>query len=150
MGQGELEDFGAVGNGGADDTAAVRAAIDSFDAPFGVPGGELLVAPGTYRLTDTIRIDRKALALWGTLIQGSTSNLSPASQTATFAWDGPGGVAMFEVTDSKGLQFFDINFQGNQTRPPSALVFFNSAGGSIGTNQQLRFERCRFGGGVVD
>ena len=42
-----VKDFGAVGDGVADDTVAIQAALNSF----GVNGGTLSVPPGTYRLS---------------------------------------------------------------------------------------------------
>ncbi|HUE71529.1 MAG TPA: right-handed parallel beta-helix repeat-containing protein [Pirellulaceae bacterium] len=42
-------DFGARGNGQADDTAAVQRAVDG--------GGEVVFPPGTYKLTKTVEID---------------------------------------------------------------------------------------------
>lgn len=43
-------DYGAVGNGVADDTAAIQAAIDAV----AVSGGELLFPPGTYKITSPL------------------------------------------------------------------------------------------------
>jgi len=45
--------FGAVGDGSADDTGAIQAALD---AAFGAAPGTLLIPPGTYRITRTIRV----------------------------------------------------------------------------------------------
>jgi hypothetical protein len=46
--------FGAVGDGKADDTAALQAAIDAAFAPD--RGGLLTIPPGTYRVTRTLRV----------------------------------------------------------------------------------------------
>ena len=46
-------DFGAVGDGSADDTKALQTALDET---FKTDGGFLLVPPGTYRVTRTLRI----------------------------------------------------------------------------------------------
>ncbi len=48
-----VKDFGAVGNGVADDTAAIQAAFNSLDP---VLGGNLLFPPGRYRITATINL----------------------------------------------------------------------------------------------
>lgn len=49
----DVRDFGAVGNGIADDTAAFQAAVDAIDTS---AGGTLLVPPGTYFLAGQITI----------------------------------------------------------------------------------------------
>ena len=43
-------DYGAVGNGVADDTAAIQAAIDAIS----LTGGELLFPPGAYKITSSL------------------------------------------------------------------------------------------------
>ncbi|PJI44451.1 glycosyl hydrolase family 28-related protein, partial [Ferrovibrio sp.] len=49
-------DFGAVGDGKADDTAALQRGLN---AAFAEAGGMLVVPPGTYRVTRTLRISPK-------------------------------------------------------------------------------------------
>jgi len=49
-------DFGAKGDGRADDTAALQAGLD---AVYAGTGGMLVIAPGTYRVTRTLRIAPK-------------------------------------------------------------------------------------------
>jgi parallel beta-helix repeat protein len=44
-----VKDFGAVGDGVTDDTAAIQTAIDAIAS-----GGELVFPPGTYKITSTI------------------------------------------------------------------------------------------------
>jgi len=48
-----VKDFGAVGDGVADDTAKIQAAIDSLEA-----GQQLYFPDGVYRCTDTILVDK--------------------------------------------------------------------------------------------
>jgi len=48
-----VKDFGAIGNGIADDTAAIQAAIDSMTA---TGGGLLVIPPGTYNQTTTLTL----------------------------------------------------------------------------------------------
>lgn len=55
-----VRDHGAVGNGTADDTTAVRDAIDAVPAQ----GGAVYFPPGTYKLTDSVAL-RSNLALFG-------------------------------------------------------------------------------------
>jgi Pectate lyase superfamily protein/Right handed beta helix region len=48
--------FGAAGDGVADDTAALQAALDAAFDPNPVAAGTLVVPPGTYKVTRTLRI----------------------------------------------------------------------------------------------
>jgi hypothetical protein len=56
-----VKDFGAVGNGVADDTAAIQAAIDAN------PGGNIYFPSGKYNISSQIRIKRS----WTSLISDS-------------------------------------------------------------------------------
>lgn len=51
-----IKDYGAVGNGLADDTAAVQAAVDAVRA---IGGGTVWAPPGTYLITSTIDLYQK-------------------------------------------------------------------------------------------
>jgi hypothetical protein len=55
-------DFGAVGNGVADDTAAIQAAIDAVSA---TGGGAVLFQNGTYKVTSNILIDNDYVGIVG-------------------------------------------------------------------------------------
>jgi hypothetical protein len=55
-----VKDFGAVGDGVTDDTAAIQAAIDS-----GALGITVLLPAGTYKVTDTILLKRTGVRLKG-------------------------------------------------------------------------------------
>lgn len=48
-----IKDFGAVGDGVADDTAAIQAAFDSLDPAL---GGNIFFPPGSYRITTSINL----------------------------------------------------------------------------------------------
>lgn len=70
-----VKDFGAVGNGIADDTAAIQAALDYCEAN----GAFLYGAPGTYRITSKITIKCNA-DLSAMLINANATLFSPAVQ----------------------------------------------------------------------
>lgn len=137
-----------VGTGvAATDTAALQAAIDGLAESQGLGVGVIEVR-GAILLNDTIEIDKKAIKFIGRGAFGNTPNFgSFAGEGTAFIWSGSAGIPMFTVTDSMGLQFEDIFFQGALAAVPSELVFFNNAGGSLGTNQLLWFRRCGFGAG---
>jgi hypothetical protein len=56
-----VKDFGAVGDGIADDTAALQAAIDSWIPyqPFVTDGGLVFLPPGRYRITSSLDMSGK-------------------------------------------------------------------------------------------
>lgn len=72
-----VRDFGAVGDGVGDDTAAVQAAVDR--------GGAILFPPGRYRLTQTVNVDL-AQTGWASLL---------GRGAARIIMDGPGPAFRF-------------------------------------------------------
>lgn len=89
-----VKDFGAVGDGVADDTAAINAAIASLPEL----GGKAVFPNGTYRITAPITITNKAVALIGSGREGTriiqatsnTDGISFVSNTASNAAAGNG------------------------------------------------------------
>lgn len=73
-------DFGAAGDGVADDTGAIQAAI--LEA--GSAGGVVLIPPGKYRVTDEIVLRDKVA-----LVGAGGFDRSPSRQDAWLWWDGP-------------------------------------------------------------
>lgn len=65
-----VKDFGAVGDGVTDDTAAIQAAIDATPN-----GGKIFVPVGNYRLTSTINLNKPALHFIGSGSSYSGVNL---------------------------------------------------------------------------
>lgn len=49
-----VKDFGAVGDGVTDDTAAIQSAIDSFGAASSTPQGKVYFPRGTYKITSSL------------------------------------------------------------------------------------------------
>ena len=73
-------DFGAVGDGKADDTAALQKALDALRASSDTNGPSTLVLlPGTYRITATLRMTSHFMT--------TVTGLDPA--TTRLVWDGP-------------------------------------------------------------
>jgi hypothetical protein len=62
-----VKDFGAIGDGMADDTAAIQACYD-----YATPLGATVIWPhGKYRLTSTVRIGRSVASAWQAIIERS-------------------------------------------------------------------------------
>lgn len=83
-----VKDFGAVGNGSADDTAAFQAGVNAL-ANNG--GGTLYVPAGTYKLTDTITIDR-SICVMGESIQSTNLHLYVSTAKPAIYFDGTANV----------------------------------------------------------
>jgi hypothetical protein len=65
-----VKDFGAVGNGGADDTAAIQAAIDSL----GTAGGTVILPTGNYKVSTTLLISKSNINIKGSGSSGFESD----------------------------------------------------------------------------
>lgn len=145
----DVKMFGAEGDGTTDDTAAIQAALDSVPTTgsSGVPGVKVTLSPGTYRITSTLNIHQQALVMTGAGVGNPTNYSTPGNQT-TLLWDGVAADTMVNVRDSKWVTFEDIFFQGSTSAVPAELIYFENAGGTIGTNQQLFVRRCQFGSGT--
>jgi hypothetical protein len=149
-------DYGAIGDGKADDTAALQRALDDLVKH---EKACVLYAPaGTYRLTATVQTTRKA----HTDCQGVTLVGEDPARTV-LRWDGPGGVTMLRW-DAWYAKISRLTFDGagkagtgllygpafstyNET---SDLTFRDLTSGLVfggpGTNGQAENEvlRCRF------
>jgi formylglycine-generating enzyme required for sulfatase activity len=85
-------DFGAVGDGVADDTAAFQAALDAMRDLETLGWCVLYVPAGTYRITSTLRTARAEF--WDYL--GFTVIGEDPART-TVVWDGPAGSNMLDL-----------------------------------------------------
>lgn len=81
-----VKDFGAVGNGVTDDTAAIQAAINAV----GSSGGGVVRFPaGTYRLTSAINLSRQSVTIdggsrFGTVLRQDTADARILNITGNF------------------------------------------------------------------
>lgn len=141
-----LRDKGATGVATQDATQAIRDALALVSKGSGVPAVAIDIPPGTYRITDTILIDRIAPRFAGAGAGNPTNHANPGKGT-TFIWDGPANVPMFRVRDCQNFVMQDLLMLGNDARPPSELIFFENDGssGQVGTNQGFTFHRVSMG-----
>lgn len=101
-----VKDYGAIGDGITDDTAAINAAIAAAPGDSSVGGSTILFPYGTYRVTSQINISKAGIRLQGT--GGFTSIIKP-DPTLT------GVVFLFAAPSSymRGPRITDLRFDMN-------------------------------------
>ena len=108
-------DFGAVGDGVADDTAAIQKAID---AALASGGGELFIPAGKYRITSTLFLRRaRILRMYG---QGDSVYNAKSTRATTLFWDGPDGGTLIRAEGFGNVYFECFNLAGRAENKPKS------------------------------
>jgi hypothetical protein len=147
-----VKDFGAVGDGVADDTAAFNAAITA--------GSVVSVPPGSYKITSTLVID-KQVALIGAVANGDnvgqvTSQTSRLTYTGTgeairivatgFSSNGLSGVRLENlylsgtVAADGGIRIGTVDYLINSRFTNLYIAGFTNAGAGLGYG--IKVEKC--------
>lgn len=125
-------DYGAVGNGSADDTTAIQAAIDAAESD---GGGVVLFPPGNYLISATLVVDDFDVMLKG-MGSGQTHDVGGQISTTRIIWGGSAGGTMVKFTSPIGAS---AQKKGGGGMTSICLWGLNTAG--IG----LLLESWRFG-----
>jgi Pectate lyase superfamily protein len=140
-----VKEFGAKGDGIADDTAAIQAVLNMMPGTTSPDTATptIWVPPGLYRLTTTVQSPNSASYF---IMRGA----SP--WTSRFVWDGPAGIPVFKFINPRRVTLQDFGMIGNPAAKPSYLIQFHRAPGQTGmgapTGNQLM--RLRLGGPAID
>ena len=104
-----VEDFGAVGNGSTDDTAAIQAAIDWAESQKPDRGGTVLLGPNRYATTAPLIIDHE-----GVTIQGAGTRFFSVSTTSSIIGSHTNGPIIHVKASSTRLKGFRIDSSGSR------------------------------------
>jgi len=148
-----VKDFGAVGNGSADDTTAIQAAINSLSST----GGTVYFPAGTYKVSSTLNITHDNITLAGAGKGATTlSTYIASNDIISFSGVARGGVQDMSITASTsqvagaGIHFTNCD----NVRATNILVGYGlytgiafDGGGSEFENYVDNFEisTCTFG-----
>lgn len=151
----DVRQFGALGNGVTDDTAAIQTAIDTANnhIEVGIRGGDIVFPPGAYVISDTLRLHRFSGRLRGA---GWTNPMNYGTAGAyrgygtSLQWAAIDGnaKAMLEITDSLGVIVEGLRFEGRNVpaqKPLAGIRLLAGEGHSVGTNGHIRINNCWFG-----
>jgi hypothetical protein len=168
-----VKDFGAVGDGDADDTVAIQTALNAAKGADGTAAGRWVVSQqfpsvpgGFYKVTDTLVID----GTHGLVIYGDGALTERGDHNATIRWFGSASKPVFQVKGGTGtpsnpnfcIAFRDLTISGYRTRltqegpVPAALALAGIHFGTLaGQNdntlcrraivENVHIANCRFG-----
>lgn len=131
-----VKDFGAVGNGSTDDTAAIQAAIDAC-----VAGDTVFFPIGTYNISSTLNADGKSIKFKGQMASlGRGSRISRTANIKMLSWCGTaasfiqiGGIDDLEFTANSSAYTADVI----ETRYATTGTFTNCAINQVTTGKGL-------------
>jgi hypothetical protein len=151
------EDYGAVGDGVADDSDSIQEAIDAAGVS---PGGLVFIPPGTYKVTKQLNVNYNNVVIMGC----GKSSIIKASAATFHVFKLYGSVSKIEIRDIQIQGAATDSTNGNygiftdsgSTVPTEVLienVFFSGPDASTGLNNGIKIHtggdrwivtKCRF------
>ncbi|PDT74117.1 glycosyl hydrolase family 28-related protein [Bradyrhizobium sp. C9] len=139
-----VKDFGAVGNGVADDTSAFQNAIAALPG-----GGRIYVPRGFYRITATLTL-HGGLTFYGDTCVTNVFGLPTGNETPSHVFIDSDTLALFQNVSGvsmEGVSFTDITFAARLTpsvTPRGTATGFNLSGSAPSDIKNLNFNHCQF------
>jgi hypothetical protein len=133
-------DFGAVGDGVTDDTAAIQSGLDWVS----VAHDALYVPPGSYRVTAQLSLVQKSnFRVFGATRQAGTYNTS-------WRWDGVPGGTMLLLDGVRDSEWSGIALDGvNSTVNPAVLLDIDKVAPGTGISRKNCFRGMLLRGGSL-
>ena len=141
-----VKDFGAVGDGVADDTAAIQAAVNSVSS-----GGQVYFPSGTYQISSAISLPSAAVVLkgasrWTTRLSQSTLNAAVVSISGMFCGIQSLGLSYSPGTPTSGA--IAVNVTGSYANLTNFVIakchtgvkFNNCVAGKVSDFEVLDYE----------
>lgn len=122
-----VTNYGALGNGVHDDTAAIQAAIAAAAATLN-GGGIVYLPPGTYKVTSTITLS----ALQGVTIMGAGPTCTVIASGAGVAFD------LFRIWGCRECRFLGFSVKSTAALPLSTAFVLETKTGTTSTHQTFR------------
>ena len=139
----DVKAFGALGDGVADDTAAIVATIQAAQAGdltpvAGITGSAVYFPPGEYRITSTITLQQFSGLLTGSGRGNARTYTASPGNATVIKWDGPANQPMLLLRDYAMVTIQNMRFEGHETNPPSYAIESRSiSGDGAGTGAGL-------------
>lgn len=147
-----VQDFGAVGNGTTDDTAAIQAAINALSAS-GV-GGTLLLPAGAYKITQNLSITWPNSTDQNTpgriTIQGDGADISYIYDYRSDASAATGGAITMDFTTGYNNKFFTMLFGQFSIIKKFNATTYSSGSYTIGVGTGLYMKNVPMLGEMID
>jgi hypothetical protein len=116
-----VKDFGAVGNGVADDTAKIQAALDAMSA---AGGGTVFAPPGQYRLTAKLTIPSFVLLKGGDFLPDPSNSAQTLATSLFIDWGAGADNHAVEMSHSSGIEGFTFYYPGQVAKTASTPIAF--------------------------
>lgn len=143
-----LKNFGAKGDGVADDTSAIQAALNAAgnNSPWGTRGTVLIVPPGEYLISSTLNVHRMSFEMIGCGYGNSPAYAASPGKASVFRWNGPPNKPMMKIRDSYGISIRRIRWEGKDGVAGTTAINLNwVAADQQAGNAGTVIEQCHFG-----